>query len=127
MTADIGYAMRMELANMGCAMELDQLTDSKQLYSTLRSHSCVREKRLMIDVAALREMHRRGDITRVGFVRSEYNLADGLTKDVTLDASRGITRLLADGQLRLIVEEYIDAATEVATTSGFCYPPQVTG
>jgi hypothetical protein len=106
-TVDIAYALRLQLQAMGLAFELDVLTDSKQLYQTLEGHGSVREKRLMLDVAALRQMFRKKEITRLGFVRSEYNLADRLTKLKTLDASSNLTQLLSTGKLPFIVEKFL--------------------
>jgi hypothetical protein len=51
---DIAYAMRLQLAQIGIDVELDVLTDSKQLYTALQGHVKVTEQRLMTDVAALR-------------------------------------------------------------------------
>jgi hypothetical protein len=56
---------------MGIEVELELLKDSKQLYSALEGHGLVRERRLMLDIAALRQMLRKGQITRVGFIRSD--------------------------------------------------------
>jgi hypothetical protein len=54
-TVDKDYAVRMQLAKMGIEVELELLTDSKQLYSTLEGHGSVQERRLMLDIAALRQ------------------------------------------------------------------------
>jgi hypothetical protein len=68
---DVAYAMRLQLGQMGLEVELDVLTDSKQLYISLQCHGSVTEKRLMTDIAALRKMLRKKEVTRVGFVRSQ--------------------------------------------------------
>jgi hypothetical protein len=106
-TVDTAYAVRMQLAKVGIEVELELLTDSKQLYSILEGHGSVRERRLLLDISALRQMLRKGQITRVGFVRSEFNLADGLTKLVLLNPAAGLTALLREGKLNYVVEEFI--------------------
>jgi hypothetical protein len=61
----------------------------------------------MLDIAALRQMLRKGQITRAGFIRSEYNLADGLTKPGFLNPAAGLTALLRGGKPNYVVEEFI--------------------
>ncbi len=39
------------------------------------------EKRLLIDIAGLREAYSKGDLSNLGWIRSEYNIADALTKE----------------------------------------------
>jgi hypothetical protein len=57
-------AMRLYLSQMGLEVALDVLTDSKQLYTALQGHGSVTEKRLMTDIAALRQTLRRKKVTR---------------------------------------------------------------
>jgi hypothetical protein len=92
---------------MGKDVELDVLTDSRQLYCALQGHGSVKEKRLLNEVAALRQVLRKKEVTRVGFVRSEYNMAYGLTKMLPLKEDVGLTKLLKDGKLPFIVEEFL--------------------
>jgi hypothetical protein len=107
---DVAYAMRLQLAHMGIDAELDVLTDSKQLYTALQGHGKVTEQRLMTDVAALRQVLRKKEVTRVGFVRSQYNLADGLTKPLPLSKESALTSVLRTAKLPFVVEEFIPRA-----------------
>jgi hypothetical protein len=102
--------MRLQLAHMGIDAELDVLTDSKQLYTALQGHGKVTEQRLTTDVAALRQVLRKREVTRVGFVRSQYNLADGLTKSLQLRKESALTRVLRTAKLPFVVEEFIPRA-----------------
>ncbi len=61
-------------------LPLVMLTDSKQMFDVITRASHTTEKRLMIDVAAAREAYNRHEISNVGLVQSEHNIADGLTK-----------------------------------------------
>ena len=55
--------------------------DNKSLYDVLHSSNNVKEdKRLVQDVALIKEMMTRNEINLVTFVESKYNLADALTK-----------------------------------------------
>lgn len=56
------------------------LTDSKQMFDVITKASRTTEKRLLIYVAAIREAYNRYKISNEGLVRSENNVADGLTK-----------------------------------------------
>jgi hypothetical protein len=46
MAVDVAYSVRLQLARMGKDVELDVLTDSRQLYCALQGHGSVEEKRL---------------------------------------------------------------------------------
>ncbi len=55
-------------------------TDSKCLFDTITKLSTVSEKRVLIDISAIREAYSNGDLTNVAHVASKYNLADTFTK-----------------------------------------------
>ncbi|CDF40899.1 unnamed protein product [Chondrus crispus] len=59
---------------------ITMLTDSKQMFDVITKASHTAEKRLMIDIAASREAYNKHEISNVGLVLSEHNIADGLTK-----------------------------------------------
>ena len=56
------------------------ITDSKSIFDTITKLSSVSEKRLMIDISALRQSYSSGEISNIGHVSSKHNLADSLTK-----------------------------------------------
>ena len=60
---------------------LHMLTDSLQMFDVITKGSSTTEKRLMIDIASARECYTRHEISHVGLVASEHNIADGLTKE----------------------------------------------
>lgn len=53
---------------------------SKQLFDVITKASHTSEKRLMIDIAAVRQSYGREEIYHCGLVSSEDNLADSFTK-----------------------------------------------
>jgi len=61
-------------------MPLIMLTDSKQLFDVITRASHPTEKRLMVEIAAAREAHNKHEISNVDLLKSEHNVADGLTK-----------------------------------------------
>lgn len=54
--------------------------DNRSLCENLHSTKSVSEKRLRIDIAAIKEMMHRGEISKVKWVESSSQLSDCLTK-----------------------------------------------
>lgn len=55
-------------------------TDSKQAFDVITRPTHPTEKRLLIDIAGLRESYARREISSLGLVATEHNVADGMTK-----------------------------------------------
>ena len=78
---DAAYILKHDLERVyGQPLPLVMLTDSKQMFDVITRASHTTEKRLMIDVAAARDAYNKHEISNVGLVKSEDNIADGLTK-----------------------------------------------
>ena len=79
-------------------IELRCYIDNKSLYDNLHSTTNVKEeKRLVLDIALLKEMMEKEKITSVDFVESKEQLADCLTKQgASTELLRGV---LASGNL----------------------------
>ena len=60
-------------------------TDCRTLEKALKSHSLVKSKRLRIDVAAIKEMLKMGEVEEIEWVETKQQVADILTK-------RGVAR-----------------------------------
>jgi len=73
-------------------LPLVMLTDSKQMFDVITRASHTTEKRLMTDVAAAREAYNRNEMSNVGLVKSEHNVADGLTKPRLCSALDAVLR-----------------------------------
>lgn len=56
------------------------LTDSKSLFDVISKGSRTSEKHLMLDFYAAREVYRSKYIYNMGFIRSENNVSNSLTK-----------------------------------------------
>ena len=56
------------------------IADSKKLFDFITKDSQTTEKRLMIDIAAAKESYNRHDVSNVGLVLSEDNVANGVIK-----------------------------------------------
>ena len=80
------------------------LTDSKSLFDIIRKGSHTNEKRLMLDLYAAREGYKSRDISNIGFIRSQYNTADSLTKPMKKETLR---ELMPTAKLNTNVEQWI--------------------
>ncbi len=60
----------------GRKIPVQLLTDYKSLFDVISKGSRTSEKRMMLDIAAVREGFRDRIISDIGFVRSSQNLAD---------------------------------------------------
>ena len=88
---DAAITLARELENLlGRPVHLQLHTDSKCLFDVISKGSRTAEKRLMLDIAAAREAFRVEDITDICLVRSDDNIADGLTKTMSQAALRDV-------------------------------------
>jgi hypothetical protein len=76
-------------------------TDSRSLYDCLVKLGSTQEKRLMVDVMALRQSYERRELTEVRWIKGEDNPADALTK---LTPNNSLKKLLDTNELTVSVE-----------------------
>ena len=102
---DVAVTLVQELCTINNRkVSLQLLTDSKSLLDVISKGSKTSEKRLMLDIAAAREGFRDEIISDVGFVRTNHNLADSLTKPMKQTMLQSV---LAAGQVKIYVEQWI--------------------
>ena len=75
------------------------IMDSKQLHQHLQSTSQTSDKRIRLEVALLREDINKNNVKGIFLVRSEYNLADCLTKKGQGASCDQMCRLLESGEM----------------------------
>jgi hypothetical protein len=80
------------------------LTDSHSFLSTVTQYNAPRKKRLLIEVAVVREACAKFELANLEFVRTEYNLADPMTKHVK---NTHLDELLDTGVVDHPVEEIV--------------------
>ena len=56
------------------------ITDSKLLVDVITGNNYTTEKRLMVDIASIREAYNDHIISNIALIRSEHNAADAMTK-----------------------------------------------
>ena len=89
-------------------------TDSLSLYECLVKLSTTKEKRLIIDIIALRKAYERGELKDIRWINRRDNLADAITK-ATANAS--IEQLINTNELELRVQGWVNRATHRETTT----------
>ena len=87
-------------------------TDSLSLYECLVKLGTTKEKRLMIDIMAIREGYERGDLTDIRWIDGRDNPADAMTKAA---ANTSIEQLITANELELRVQGWVDRANNRAT------------
>ena len=60
--------------------EIEIITDSRSLCDAIKSVKNVSERRLRVDIGAVKEALKRNDIHKISWVKSSLQLADCLTK-----------------------------------------------
>ena len=102
---DIGFAIAHTFGHLlGRKIELRVFTDSRTLFDAIISFCAMTEKRLLIDIACLRQAYRSGELANLGWIRSEQNVADALTKDKVNSALHNVLR---DHKLNVSVQQWI--------------------
>ena len=86
------------------SVQLHLLTDSKSFFDTISKGNRTNEKRLMLDVYVARQGYKEQDIGNIGFLRSNNNIADELTKSMNQEVLRNVN---ASEKLRIDVEHWI--------------------
>ena len=80
-------------------------TDLFSLYECLVKLGKTNEKRLMIDVMALRQSYERREIAEVRWIDGKDNPADAMTK---LNANKALERIIDTNQLDIRMEGWVD-------------------
>ena len=79
-------------------------TDSKSLLDVISKGTRTAEKRVMLDISCPRQVFQRNEISDVRYVRSNQNLADGLTKKMKQEAIREVFQT---GEWKVEPEQWI--------------------
>jgi hypothetical protein len=82
---DIAIAINTTLSIISKQLDLPKIpivvcTDSYFLYKCLVKLSTMKEKRLIIDIMALRQLYKRREITEMRWINGHDNLANAMTK-----------------------------------------------
>ena len=86
------------------AIPVNLFTDSKTLFDIISKGTRISEKRLMLDISCAREGFKNHEISNIGFIRSSFKLADGLTKKMSQES---LLKVLQQGQLKVEAHQWI--------------------
>ena len=110
---DTAYMIKRDLEEiLKQNVPLKMLTDSKSLFDVITRSSQMSEKRLMIDIAGVREAYRNMEICDIGHIRTANNPADAMTKLVECNSlNRIISSAICDVQVDqwVIRDKVVDA------------------
>lgn len=106
---DSSFTLRHDLSNITKSkIPLSVITYWQSLFKLIILSSTTTEKRLMIDLQACREAYREGELDDavygVGWVKSENNIADDLTKLNKVDL---IQKVMRTGTLPTIADQWV--------------------
>ena len=59
---------------------IECFTDNKPLFENIHSTKSVNEKRLRVDIASIKQMLQKGEISKINWIENCHQLADCLTK-----------------------------------------------
>ena len=107
---NLGYILAQTLRMVTHALELPTIplilcTDSFSLYECLVKLGTTLEKRLMIDVMALRQSYERHEVHTVRWINGNDNLADAMTKGTP---NAALARFVNTNETVLRVEGWVD-------------------
>ncbi|EFQ91980.1 hypothetical protein PTT_11032 [Pyrenophora teres f. teres 0-1] len=105
----IATTLRMITERLGIsAIPLIVCTDSYSLYECLVKLGTTKEKRLMIDIMALRQSYERREITEIRWINGEDNPADAFTK---ASPNRALERFIDGNKLTVRVDGWVQRPT----------------
>jgi hypothetical protein len=106
---DMAYAISTTLRLITDRLSLPAIqtvvcTDSYSLYKCLVKLGTTKEKRLMIDIMALRQSYERRELHEIRWIHGDDNPADALTKAAP---NKALERLVSTGMATIRMEGWV--------------------
>jgi len=109
---DLAIALRstldMILEQFSASVPTVVCTDSWSLYECLVKLGTTEEKRLMIDIMAIRESYERRELTEIRWIEGIDNPADAMTK---AKPNKALETLVETGEVKIRVVGWVDRPT----------------
>lgn len=107
---DAGFAIASTLRRITERLSIPPIplvvcTDSYSLYECLVKLGTTKEKRLIIDIMALRQSYERREITEIRWIHGDDNPADAMTKSTP---NKALERFIDSNQLTVRVEGFVE-------------------
>ena len=80
-------------------------TDSFSLYECLVKLGTTKEKRLMIDIMALRQSYERRELAEIRWIEGDSNPADAMTKSTP---NKALERIVSTNRLEIGIQGYVE-------------------
>lgn len=110
---DMAYVIQDMLHEiLGRKIEIDAYVDSKTLFDVVAKDGNTSEKRLQIDIYALRESYDKGELSRLNWIPGNINPADGLTKTI-LNDKNPLWTLINTNKLKLEAQGWVTTSTRL--------------
>ena len=108
---DVAFAIRHDLERMiGNKVPISMFTDSLSLFDVMTKATIKTEESLMIDLTVVQECYNNSKLDQIGFIRSENNPADALTK-ITRNST--LEKMLDTAKLDHRVEQWTNPGENV--------------
>jgi hypothetical protein len=109
---DMAYAISSTLRLITSRLEIPAIptivcTDSYSLYECLVKLGTTKEKRLMIDIMALRQSYERRELCEIRWIDGKDNPADGLTKG---NPNKALEDIVSNNELTVRMEGWVTRA-----------------
>jgi len=88
---------------LGRTIHIDCFVDSNTLFNLISKTAPILEKRLQIDVYAIRESHERGELRTLSWIPGKQNVADGLTKGL-VSMEHPLRKLMTSNEISINAE-----------------------
>ena len=112
---DMAYAFNTTLNQIAQELNLPQIntiicTDSYSLYECLVKLGTTKEKRLIIDIMALRELYESRELYEIRWINGSDNLADGFTKK---NSNGSLTRFIDTNKAHVRIDGWVEREEQI--------------
>jgi hypothetical protein len=102
---DAAYSLKHDLQSiLQRKIPITIFTDSLSLFDVLTKATVPREKRLMIDLMAIKCAYKNGELETIAFIRTQHNPADVLTKVMNPTV---LTNILETAKRQHVVDQWV--------------------
>lgn len=120
---DIGIAISTTLRMISKHLQIPDIptvicTDSLSLYECMVKLGTTNEKRLMIDIMAIRQSYERKELDEIRWISGQSNPADAMTKGIP---NRALESLIDKNEVRIRVEGWVEREEEDKETEKEMY------
>lgn len=98
-----------KISSLPCRVPLILCTDSRSLYECLSKLGTTTEKRLMIDIMAIRQSYEHREVTEIRWIAGSKNPADALTKGKACSA---LKKLIDRNEIDISTDSWVEICVQ---------------